>query len=175
MIFSLSRDRYALLMALGAGTFVAPTGTAQETGGADLSGLAEAERCLAQTLYFEAQEDDMEDFRAVAAVVLNRVENDEFPGDICAVVQEGGEDGSCQFSWYCDGEPDQPAANEKWDRALAVARDAVDGDGLEGMPAEGALFFHTKDFDAEWAEELQRVKTTEGHVFYRLAVDAEGG
>ena len=62
----------------------------------------DALRCLALAVYFEAGSEPQAGKEAVAHVVLNRVQHAGFPGGVCGVVQQGGEQRPCQFGWYCD-------------------------------------------------------------------------
>ena len=66
--------------------------------------------CIALNVYFEARSDNMSGQYAVAHVVLNRVASGRWPDDVCSVVHQGYEKGKfkCQFTWYCDGKPDDP-------------------------------------------------------------------
>ena len=64
--------------------------------------------CLALNVYFEARNDTMVGQYAVAQVVINRVQSSKFPNDVCSVVKQSRNDGTCQFSWYCDGKSDRP-------------------------------------------------------------------
>ncbi|HBT02398.1 MAG TPA: cell wall hydrolase, partial [Citreicella sp.] len=47
-------------------------------------------------------------------VIMNRVDSPRFPSTVCAVVKQGtGRKHACQFSYTCDGQPEQihePAA-----------------------------------------------------------------
>ena len=68
--------------------------------------LAE-ENCLARAVYFEARSESELGQLAVAKVILNRVKDPEYPNTICGVVYQGsGRRNSCQFSFACDGLPD---------------------------------------------------------------------
>ena len=66
---------------------------------------------------------------AVAKVILNRVKSPQYPNTICGVVYQGTQRrNSCQFSFACDGQPDdvkQPAA---WAQAKHIAKRAIKGD-----------------------------------------------
>ena len=64
--------------------------------------------CLADVMYFEARGETAAGRHAVAMTVLNRVSSKRFPNTICGVVTQGkGELHRCQFSYYCDGRPEQ--------------------------------------------------------------------
>jgi spore germination cell wall hydrolase CwlJ-like protein len=70
--------------------------------------LADADfNCLVQAVYFEAGQEIPEGQRAVAEVILHRVEDPRFPKTVCAVIHDSNPRG-CQFSWWCDGKSDRP-------------------------------------------------------------------
>ncbi|MEL7116266.1 MAG: cell wall hydrolase, partial [Pseudomonadota bacterium] len=46
-------------------------------------------RCLAEALYFEARGETVAGQVAVAEVILNRVDNRQFPNSICGVIKQG--------------------------------------------------------------------------------------
>lgn len=125
----------------------------------------EAKRCLALTLYFEARGHGREGMAAVADVVMNRVEHPDFPGTVCMVVKEGGPDYPCQFSWYCDGEPDTPRTDDLWRRAQELAAAALKSE--LGDPTGGALYYRAADHADPWMSSLPRTARIGGHIFYR--------
>ena len=84
-------------------------------------------KCMAENIYFEGRAEPMMGKVAIGKVVMNRIESDRHPNDICGVVHEGphreswktrGKDvpeqdrkffpirNKCDFSWYCDGKKD---------------------------------------------------------------------
>lgn len=125
----------------------------------------EQRECLAKAVYFEARGESEEAQAAVAAVVLNRVEDPQFPDTPCDVVRQGGESPPCQFSWWCDGRSDQPRDQESWRRALRIA-DLV-GSGTIDDPTRGALYFHHTRVNPSWSESFQQVVSIGGHIYYR--------
>ena len=68
--------------------------------------LDDAITCLARSIYWEANRKDTAEMEAIAHVVMNRLGHEGFPKTICGVVKQGHEQGACQFSWWCDGRPD---------------------------------------------------------------------
>ena len=74
---------------------------------------------LAKNIYFEARGEGRHGMRLVADVTLNRVNNDDFPDTICAVVMQKG-----QFTW---NKKSKPTNQEKWELALDVANSAIKG------------------------------------------------
>ena len=68
--------------------------------------LAE-ENCMARAIYFEARSESELGQLAVARVILNRTKDAAYPKTICGVVYQGSNRrNSCQFSFACDGLPD---------------------------------------------------------------------
>ncbi len=122
-------------------------------------------RCLALTVYFEARSESARDQKGVAHVVLNRRESERFPDSICAVVQEGGEYGSCQFSWYCDGASDRPKEQEAWEEAQRHARAVLSGEAPD--PTDGATYYHLETVSPAWADDFTRTVKIDRHVYYR--------
>ena len=78
--------------------------------------IAEALMCMALNIYHEARNQSMVGQVAVGEVVMNRVEDSRFPDTICEVVKQAVTYKNtdkpvlhkCQFSWYCDGQKDEP-------------------------------------------------------------------
>lgn len=100
-------------------------GEAQAVDPAGQAPLDDSITCLARTIYWEAKGADAEDMAAVANVVLNRLGHDGFPDTICGVVKQGVESKACQFSWWCDGRPDQVEEAQRYDIAKEIARKAL--------------------------------------------------
>ena len=127
--------------------------------------LAE-ENCLARAVYFEARSESNLGQLAVAKVVLNRVKDPNYPNTICGVVYQGSKQrNSCQFSFACDGMPDdvrQPAA---WANAKAVAKRAIAGtDNLKVMSA--ATNYHADYVRPRWARSMRKLVKIGRHIFY---------
>ena len=133
--------------------------------------------CLAQNIYFEAGNQPFSGKLAVANVVLNRVESPQFPNTICEVVKQSkryrpsfitGElipvRGLCQFSWFCDGRPDEPQdsvtlleSNRIADLAMSSPLDITNG----------ALYYHADYSNPYWSDHLERLVQIETHIFYK--------
>ena len=119
--------------------------------------------CMALAMYWEARGEGVVGMQAVGEVVLNRVEDQRFPGSACAVVKQGGERPPCQFSWWCDGRSDYPADQVRWREALQVVDSLYTHQTRE--ITRGALFFHNTAVRPNW--KYQRVATIGNHVFYK--------
>ncbi len=123
-------------------------------------------RCLAEALYFESRGESLAGQVAVAEVILNRVDDRHYPDSICGVVRQGhGEAGACQFSFYCDGEPERIANAEVFDTVGKIAWVM-----LEGKPrilTGKATHFHAASVRPSWAGRLVRTAQIGDHIFYR--------
>lgn len=126
----------------------------------------DALRCLALAVYFEAGGESLAGQAAVAHVVLNRAQHAGFPGGVCGVVRQGGEQRPCQFGWYCDGRSDQPTSSRMWRSAQEVAHEVLAG--RIDDPTDGALYFAPARANRPaWTKRLTQIARIGGHVFYR--------
>ena len=101
---------------------------------------------LAKALFFEGKfNEEPLGYRAIGWAIKNRVRSAEFPNTIVEVVAEGAagrNNGSCQFSFMCDGKPEDkyelcrlasgellPAGrrrcDERWEEVLQIAADLM--------------------------------------------------
>ena len=133
--------------------------------------------CLAQNIYFEAGNQPFSGKLAVANVVLNRVENPQFPNTICEVVKQSkryrvsfitGElipvRGLCQFSWFCDGRPDDPQDSVTLLESNRIADFAINS---QIDITNGALYYHADYANPYWSDHLERLVQIETHIFYK--------
>ncbi len=128
--------------------------------------LAE-ENCLARAVYFEARSETELGQMAVAKVILNRTRTEGFPKTICGVVYQGSNRrNSCQFSFACDGLPDdvrQPAA---WTQSRRIAQKAIAGDTQMGKVMNGATNYHADYVKPKWSKTMRRLVKIGRHIFY---------
>lgn len=75
--------------------------------------------CLALAVYYEARGEPLEGQKAVAAVVMNRVNSPRFPDTACEVVFQPR-----QFSFV--GPRLRPTDRGSWSRAVAIANTHID-------------------------------------------------
>ncbi len=124
-------------------------------------------RCLALNVYWEARSESSLGQFAVAAVTLNRVASERFPGTICDVVQQGGADRKhrCQFSWWCDGKRDNPTNEAAWQAAKSIAYTALFFDPPD--PTNGALWYHADYVSPAWRSAMAHTATIGRHIYYR--------
>jgi len=123
--------------------------------------------CLTQAIYYEAALEPTSGQEAVAQTVLNRVRHPAFPHSICGVVYQGAQQADgCQFSFTCDGSRQRPPIAPFWQRAEAVARQAVSG---FVMPAVGtATAYHADYVFPRWGPTLVKIAQIGTHIFYRF-------
>ena len=130
--------------------------------------------CLSLNIYYEARNQPLRGQMAVAEVVMNRVEDDNFPDTVCEVVMEGPTyswkpdfpvRNECQFSWYCDGKSDTPTDEVAWDTSVIVAENI-----LANVPPKllsGATHYHAVNVNPFWAKKKFFIKRIGDHLFYK--------
>lgn len=127
--------------------------------------LDDAITCLSRSIYWEAKGQEKAEMEAVASVVMNRLGHAEFPGTVCEVATQGSEQGRCQFSWWCDGRPDQVQEEASYEIAKEIARKALNQQLADRTG--GALYFHGKHASPRWATTFIKTLETDQHVFYK--------
>lgn len=113
-------------------------------------------QCLSEALYFEARGEGSQGQRAVAEVILNRVDHPRFPKTVCGVVNQSG-----QFTYKKTGIREKGA----FFRAQKIAKAA-----LQGAPrnlTSGATYFHTGHVKPSWSKRFERTARIGSHIFYR--------
>jgi len=131
----------------------------------DASNRARAIDCLAAANIYEAG-DDPDGQRPVSQVVINRVRHPAFPKTVCGVVFQGQERRTgCQFTFTCDGAMLRSPSPEAWERARAVARQALEGrvDRRVGH----ATHYHTDWVVPYWSSSLDKIIAVGTHLFFR--------
>jgi spore germination cell wall hydrolase CwlJ-like protein len=138
---------------------------AQVVDPAGVEPLDDAITCLARTIYWEARGEAIVDMEAIANVVMNRLGHEGFPNTICNVVRQGRDQGSCQFSWWCDGRSDQAKEDESYATAKEIARKALNLQLTDRTG--GALYFHQRNVTPDWAAEYTKTIEIGVFVFYK--------
>lgn len=145
-----------------------------------MSIAASALMCLALNAYWEARNQSYEGMIAVNQVVMNRVESDLYPNRICKVVFQGPTRASwkdpkkeypvknrCQFSWYCDGKPDdvRNTDHDAWKQAVKSSIQVMVNahDDL----VDGALWYHADYVNPKWTKDMIKTNTIDKHIFYK--------
>ena len=123
-------------------------------------------RCLAEALYFEARGESVKGQFAVAEVILNRVDNPDFPDTVCGVVHQGtGRKYQCQFTYTCDGHKEVIREPRAFEQVGKVAHLMV-----EGAPrplTKGATHYHTRFVTPRWSRVYPKVASIGVHHFYK--------
>ena len=147
--------------------------------------------CMARNIYFEAGNQSKAGMIAVARVVVNRVQDTRFPNNVCDVIYEGPMRESwktkqdpnikeedrifypvrdrCQFSWYCDGKPDDIVSRENniaWRQAQDIAYLVLVHNKYNGI-VDGATHYHADYVDPDWNKTITLITHIDDHIFYR--------
>ena len=106
-------------------------------------------QCLSEALYFEARGEGVQGQKAVAEVIMNRVDHPRFPKTVCGVVFQGSDRSTgCQFTFTCDGSLARLPRPDDWDRARAIARAALSGTVEKSVGL--ATHYHTRWVAPYW-------------------------
>ena len=128
---------------------------------------AQAEKCLANAVYFEARSEPVRGQIAVAQVVMNRVFSPFYPKTVCGVVyQNANRRLACQFTFACDGIRDVVSEPEAWERASRIAKDTLDGK-LWLADVAKATHYHATYVRPYWVREMRKMQRLGLHTFYR--------
>ncbi|MBV6658122.1 MAG: cell wall hydrolase [Devosiaceae bacterium] len=124
-------------------------------------------RCLAEGIYFEARGEPRRGQVAVAQVIMNRVNHDEFPDTICGVVYQNQHwRNRCQFSFACDGIPERVTEQRAWEESESVARQVLEGRDLIDT-ITGSTHYHATYVRPRWAPRMIRLDRVGLHIFYK--------
>ncbi|MFD0982485.1 cell wall hydrolase [Tropicimonas aquimaris] len=122
--------------------------------------------CLAEALYFEARGESVKGQFAVAEVILNRVKSPLYPNTVCGVVNQGtGKRYQCQFTYTCDGNPENINEPSAFRRVGKVARLMLNG--APRLLTGGATHYHTTAVRPSWSKKFPRTADIGDHRFYR--------
>lgn len=123
------------------------------------------EYCLALNIYYESRGEPIEGQYAVADVVLNRVEDENFPDSICDVVKQCAGN-SCQFSWIAREDNPKPREIEAWYIAQMISLEIMHEDTNRGI-TNGATYFHAmKRYPNDWPRSFKLTTEIGSHKFY---------
>lgn len=122
--------------------------------------------CLAMAVYYEARSEPLPGQYAVAEVIVNRRDSDRFPDTVCSVVKQdlGPKEHDCQFSFYCDGLPENPKEEIPYLYAQIIAHEIL-RDEYDSSYAGGALFYHTRDVSPSWSKNMTVTNELGDHIF----------
>jgi len=125
--------------------------------------------CLAQNMYWEANNQNDAGILAVGRVTLARTRDRRFPSDICGVVYEA-RPGLCQFSWTCDGRAHHITDRARYRHVQRLAVDLYLGAINAPDATRGAIYYHadyTPPEKSAWFRNTKtRVAKIGAHTFY---------
>ena len=146
--------------------------------------------CLAENIYYEARNEDIQGQFAVASVTLNRANDARFPSTICEVVKQSAVSRVtkklvCAFSWYCENDKkgkEIPVRNkdgsinqqvvDQFQVASIVAITMLGGEIEDNT--HGATHFHNPyTSHPAWRKELTKTMRVGNHDFYKLPPQKE--
>ena len=130
---------------------------------------------LAMNMYFEAGNQSDAGRLAVGHVVLNRQEMREYPDTICDVVHQAKwrenwkgnmipVKHQCQFSYFCDGKPEEIEDSKTWNESYMLATLLVNG--MYDF-THGASHYHNDQVHPYWADHLYKTVVIDNHIFYK--------
>lgn len=120
--------------------------------------------CMIAAIFFEARSEPAVGQYAVAEVVMNRVESQHYPDDVCSVVNQRK-----QFSFTHDGLSDDVSKyNAYHDKQAAFLAREIATDVLTGYRYmdTGSTHYHTVDINPYWADMFDYTETIGSHKFY---------
>ena len=134
--------------------------------------------CLAQNIYFESANQSFAGRLAVANVVMNRVEDPQFPNSVCEVVYQAEWEENwkgnmlpvknrCQFSWFCDGKSDTPRNKKIYNRMYGLAGAILSNEISFLDITGGATHYHADYVSPAWAKTKTKTVEIQDHIFYR--------
>jgi len=133
---------------------------------------ADSLSCLAEAVYFEARSESFVAQLAVANVILQRVQSERYPDNVCDVVRQGrtwkGKPvrNKCHFSYWCDGKSETISNVNAYAEAVNVSGLAMKGVVL--ILTEGSTHYHASYVTPYWAldERFSLMGQIDKHVFY---------
>jgi hypothetical protein len=129
--------------------------------------------CMARAIYFEARGEPAVGQMAVGRVILNRTRSGHYPATVCGVVyQNDHRRNRCQFSFACDGKPDEIRDTDSWGAILmrAAVLLATDEQCTEDEASRASIgistHYHATYVTPRWSRSLQKTGAIGRHVFY---------
>lgn len=119
-------------------------------------------RELARAIVFESRSETDEGQKAVASVILNRVDDERFPNTIKEVIHQPR-----QFSFLSDMHLQSRPSKKDWTKAYSIAYDMKRG--REERVTDATFYLNPSSMDRlpRWARKFQHVATIGRHNFYK--------
>lgn len=128
--------------------------------------MSSAILCLALAVFYESRGEPLRGQQAVAEVIVNRSESNQYPKDVCSVIKQQG-----QFSWYNSNislsKPPSATyrsaqASASWEQAKSIAHKAVTDPTNH---TKGALFFNASRLGVRFRTDTKPCRIG-NHIFY---------
>lgn len=163
----------AALLSQGASASAAPFPQPQLESTSTFRSYVKEIECLSRAIYFEARGEPVAGQKAVARVILNRVESDYYPDTVCNVVYQNDHmKNACQFSFACDELPDRIREPIAFEIAELVAISIFSCDEYRcdvKQPLARSTHYHADYVLPWWATKLERTGQIGRHIFYYTA------
>jgi len=136
--------------------------------------ISAAVMCLAMNIYHEARGEPLAGQIAVGYSTMNRVADKRYPDTVCGVVHQAKYHGwdlvnpirnRCQYSWFCDGQSDNPQDGKAMLESTILAMNIYYGKLTD--ISEGATHYHATYVNPYWAGDMTQVLQIDQHIFYR--------
>jgi len=136
--------------------------------------------CLATAIYFEARGEPTLGQIAVGQVIMSRVADPRYPDNVCDVVTEGYYyswnpeipiPNMCQFSFWCDGKPEEIKDAEAYEWAEEIAYALIEGPLNIVDFTEGSTHYHAHYVTPSWSYNLTQTVRINDHIFYRREME----
>ena len=130
---------------------------------------AQERKCLANALYYEARSEGEAGILAVASVIENRTEHQNYPGTYCGIINQRK-----QFSYVALRKPDVESIEQRLkasDKVAYMQVSEVADSMLEGrfepvLPSN-VLYYTTKYISNAWTKTKKVYATIGNHRFYK--------
>lgn len=120
--------------------------------------------CLAVNAYHEGRSQSDIANLMIMATVVNRVNDNRYPNDICKVVFK-----RASYSWTSDGLSDEIKDKVQYKRLYKLAEDFIINKGYVLKLSQGVDHYHKYTVLPYWAksDKLKYVMIVDDHVFYK--------
>ena len=132
--------------------------------------------CLAINLYHEARGTDLQELYAISNVVMNRVNSEKYPDDVCSVITE-----PYQFSWtnglsnpIQEPKPFNLLEIQAWDEILLFSKWFIPAYYAGGTLdiTNGSQFYAVKHMKPYWSKNMQITHFGSAHTYYTNEVQS---
>jgi len=133
----------------------------------DLRSKQREKQCLTAALFHEARGEGLQGIKAVASVIENRRQSQQYPSTYCKIIKQHK-----QFSFVQEGKPIhkleqqvKPSEKEVFALVSRVAEQVLEGRFKPTLPAK-VLHYTTHAVRNQWTAKMQVVAKIGNHRFY---------